>query len=238
MPKVTRGAMQDAYNEVLARIMTLRLRPSERMDEFALAAEMGISRTPVREAMFRLASEGFVVSSRGGFRVRDFDLVDTRSLFEAHLIAAQGVAQLLALRVRGSNLEQLRELTQQVDGACAANDPAQISERNASLHILEAKLTGNNHLLDHMTRLLRLEQRLAYVSFGGDGALVVSTRDLQAHYDRTCADHHSHLAAIAAGDGQEAARIAAQHVRLFENRVVTMFTEGTRELESLRIRVA
>lgn len=236
MPKLTRGAMNDAYTEVLERIVSLQLAPASRIDDIALASDLGVSRTPVREALFQLASEGFVTSSRGGFHVRDLDLLDVRNLFDAHAIAAQGVALLLAQRATPDDLKQLTAATIDIDRACEAEDPKRITEANAVLHILEAQLTGNEYLFDLMSRIIKLEQRLAYVSFGG----VHSPRyddSLRTHYASACSDHHSHLDALTAGDGSRAAAVAVEHVQLFQGRILRILNEGTDRLRSTPIAV-
>jgi len=91
--------MQQAYLEVKDRIVTLELRPGQRLDDIGLGVQLGLSRTPVREALHRLMSEGLVTISPGnGMAVRALDLLDVGQLFEAHVVVARAIARLCAVR--------------------------------------------------------------------------------------------------------------------------------------------
>lgn len=225
MAKRDRSVMDQAHQELKRQIVTLALRPGERIDDIALADTLGLSRTPVREALFRLSAQGLVnVGERGGFTVRPLDLADISQLFEAHVVVARATARLLAARVTVEGVEQLTKATALVDAAIESRSPADISANNATLHHTEARLARNEHLQGMATSIHDQGQRLAFLCFGGDGH---ADRDLSAHFDLTCRDHHEALDAVGRHDSDAAERVAARHVHLFRQRVVEFLEVNT-----------
>lgn len=218
MPKRDRSVMDSAHESIKRKIVTLQVRPGERLDDIALAEELALSRTPVREALFRLGSEGLVtVGPRGGFLVRPLDLVDISQLFEAHIVVARAVARLLASRATEAEVRRLQETADAVHDAIATRSAAEISAANANLHRLEASFARNEHLRGLAWSIQDQGQRLAFLCFGGDSGL---NGDLSEHFARTCRDHDESIEAVRAGDADAAERIAARHVHLFRGRVV------------------
>ncbi|MGI8312386.1 GntR family transcriptional regulator [Saccharopolyspora sp. ASAGF58] len=225
MPKRDRSVMDQAHKELKRKIVTLQARPGERLDDISLAEELGLSRTPVREALFRLSSEGLVnVGPKGGFTVRPLDLVDIAELFEAHIVVARATARLLAARATEGSIEELARANTEVNEAIKAGSPAAISAANAHLHRLEALHARNEHLRSLAWPIHDQGQRLAYLSFGGDAGLAA---DLVSHFKRTCKDHEEMLAAVRDHDADAAEQIAARHVHLFRDRVVEFLQTRT-----------
>lgn len=217
-----RSARDRAYDEVKHRILTLDLLPSQRIDETTIAAEVGVSRTPVREAFHQLASEGLVlVVSRGGYAVADMNLHRFRELIEAQHVLVRAVTHLLVARASGAEFSLLEAAVREVDAAEEAKDPAGIAEKNAALHILETKLTGNSYLLSLAERVYTHLQRLSFVSFGGSGEIgrTGMTEGLSEHYVHVHNDHWEYLTALRARDTAGAERAAVRHVERFQARM-------------------
>ena len=216
--------MDQAASEIRERILDLRLRPGQRLDDIGIAAEIGLSRTPVREALFHLSSEGLVeVGPRGGFTVRGLELMDIRELFEAHSVLARSVARLVAMRASESDLAALEDATEAVDRAVASADPGAIASSNARLHQLEARVARNEYLHILASRIHLLGQRLSYLSFGGAGAL---DGDMQSHYRQISAHHAHSIDFYRARDADGAERTAAEHVDLFRRRIMAFIDSG------------
>lgn len=229
MPKRDRSAMERAHDEISRRILDLDLRPGSVLDDIAIAGELGLSRTPVREALFRLGSEGLVETGPRGFQVAGLDLLRIRSLFEAQQVLARSVARLLAERASDADLDELDEQARAVERAVAAGDPSAIARENTALHVLEARLTGNEYLEALATRIHRENQRLAFLSFGGDRR----AGDLGDHHRLTCRQHAEILSALRGRDAALAERLAADHVELFRSRIAGLLDLGTVSLVDL-----
>lgn len=231
MPKRDRSAKDQAYNQIRRRILSLELRPAQRIDDISLAAELDLSRTPVREALFQLSSDGLVqVNPRGGFAVQGLELLDIRELFEAHLVLAAAVARLLVSRVTDAGMAELQGISDEVDAATRRADPAQIAASNAELHLAEAKLARNTYFETLAGRIHNQGQRLAYLSFGGDG---MADPDIAEHYQTACLDHAEMLEALRARDAKRAETIATRHVHLFRNRINTFLDSGVLDAVSV-----
>jgi DNA-binding GntR family transcriptional regulator len=218
MPRKDRALMEQCYTEIKRRIITLELPPGARIDANELGMELELSRTPIREASFRLAAEGLVdTPTRVGFVVRAIDLINITHLFEAHLVIAKAIGCLTPIRVTAAQLDAMRAITEEIRVAIEARDYLAITSRNAYLHRLEAEAAGNTHLQAMAESILDHGQRLAYLCFGGAGG--ERTPHLDTHFSRVLADHDAMLAAMEARDSEAGQRIATSHVHLFRDRV-------------------
>lgn len=228
--------MEQALRAVKDRIVTMQVRPGERLDDIALSAELGLSRTPMREALFRLSSEGLVAAGpRGGFTVRPLELPDVSQLFEAHVVVARSTARLLAIRATEADVTALTEATGRVQAAIRRGSPAEIAASNADLHRLEAEAARNEHLKWLAWSIHDQGQRLAFLCFGGESREV---GDLAAHFVRVEDDHDALLAAVVDHDPDAAEAVASRHVHLFRDRVLEFLSTDAVDAVELRDDVA
>lgn len=208
--------MERAYGEIRTRFMTLQLEPGAGVDDLKLSRELGLSRTPVREALFLLASEGLVdVRPGGGFAVRPLDLVDVTELFEAQVVVAKAVARLVANRATEPDLARLREADDAVCAAIDHQDPGGVAAHNAHLHRVEAEIAGNQYLRGLAFRIHDHGQRLGYLAFGGRDEWAT----LVGHFAKVRSDHAELIDAYAAHDPDRAETVATRHVTLFRDRI-------------------
>src|SRR5580692_7194338 len=81
--KVSKSTVDRVHNELRSMAMTFRMLPGERLNEAILAKELGVSRTPLREALNRLTTEGFLVfSANHGFFRKSLDVKEVFDLYE------------------------------------------------------------------------------------------------------------------------------------------------------------
>jgi DNA-binding GntR family transcriptional regulator len=216
MARGNRALMRQAHGEIKRRIITLELTPGHRIDDIELAAEMKLSRTPVREALFLLGSEGLIdMGNRGGFVVRALDLTDIADLFEVHVVVAKAVARLAASRATDADLGALAAATGAVEAAIDRRDHLEITRSNADLHRVEAAATHNRHLEQMANEIHDHGERLAYLCFGGAREL----SDQDDYFAKVKRDHAALLQAYRAHDADTAERLATDHVRQFLGRV-------------------
>ncbi|MFC0580820.1 GntR family transcriptional regulator [Micrococcoides hystricis] len=226
-----RSARTEAYEALRAKILTLELRPGQRLSDVQLAHDLAMSRTPIREALFSLSHENLIVlTERGGFSVKNLDLDETQAAFEALHLISRAVARKMALQADPEKIATLRDYAQQVEVAMIAADPAQVAQANADFHIAEAQLAGNQFFADTIRTLQTLLQRLAFVSFGGsDGP----SHSLADHYALAHEHHEELLQFYLAGEVESAEKLAAQHVELFQRRVEDYFARNDTKLMSI-----
>lgn len=106
-----RRLADEVYDQLVAAIMNRDIGPADRLVQEKLAAEMDISRTPVREALLRLEKEGVLrVANSGGFRLAEISEDETTELYQARAAIEGQAARILAARNDGAELDRLRKV--------------------------------------------------------------------------------------------------------------------------------
>ncbi|GAA4867253.1 GntR family transcriptional regulator [Saccharopolyspora cebuensis] len=183
-----------------ARIAEGRLHPGDRLFEQDLAAEFGISRVPVREAIRRLQGDGLVEvrDRRRGVFVRGLDRRQAEELFDVREALEVLAARLAAERGSEAGVARTAALTASARRSLEAGDLAAMAEANAAFHDELVALSGHELLANVLEPL---HGRLAYLF------------RLNLEPERVCTEHEQLHAAIAAGDAERAAALACRHVR-------------------------
>ena len=197
-----------AYVGLRDQIVTLALPPGAPLNEDALGRELQLGRTPIREAIKRLALENLVaVYPRRGTFVCEINITDlahisdVRVELEGH--AAYRAAQRLTDSQRGELDALLQELAQP-DGAAAAD----LMSLDARIHRFVYRCAANPYLRDTLERYLNLSLRIWYLVLGR-----------LPHLFERVHEHGQLLHAIRDGDAQRARAIAADHVATFEREI-------------------
>ena len=194
---------QDAYDRIVEDIRSGVLRPGDRLTETELAAQLGISRTPVREAIRQLESDGLVTHTpRVGTTIRSLGHAEVSELYDMRSVLEGTAARFAARAASEVELENLGAIHQEM---AAATDPATLSRLNRQFHVALLDSARNRFLVKAVaainTTLLIL----------GPSTLEETGRAAQAN-----AEHARILAALAARDAKAAeaemvAHIAAAH---------------------------
>jgi DNA-binding GntR family transcriptional regulator len=198
-------ASDAAYDAIKSWIQTAQVPPGGLIDEAEAAKKLCMSRTPVREALLRLQSEGFVEIGRGkGIRVLPLSAGDMRHIYQV-ISGLEVVAVSLLARRQPSraDLRSLAEATSEMKNALAAGDVDRWGEADEHFHRELMRLSGNPRLHSVGWHLRDLAKR----------AHMVALRLQSDAYRAQSTDNHTVLIdAILAGEGREA---AARH---FEQR--------------------
>jgi GntR family transcriptional regulator, vanillate catabolism transcriptional regulator len=202
-----------AQTEIRKRILSGELAGGERLFEVPLAEMLSISRTPVREAMSRLAEEGLLERAKStGFVVRTFGVEDVIDGIELRGVL-EGTAARLAAE-RGPNpdlLEQMREVLNKID-TCFRDDSTDFeiySKANAEFHDLLRRLSGSKILEWELDRVIHLP-------FASPSAFLPDKVNLETRHLSLVlgqAQHREILAAIEAREGTRAEALAREHAR-------------------------
>jgi len=195
-------ARERAYHELKFRILEGRLPPGTTLLEAEVANLLGLSRTPVREALIRLEEEGLVdVRPRHGVTVKAQSLDDLAEIYEVFSTLEVKAAALLARRGLGqAGLERLNSLMSQMERATRRDDIAHWSQLDDSFHAELVALCGNARLQATLRQYWdqQYRARLAIVP--------LRPRPIQSDLE-----HRAIVAAIQAGDPVEAARLYQHH---------------------------
>lgn len=191
------------HTALLARILDGRLGPGTSLSVPALAAELGVSRSPVRDSVQRLVAEGIAVSTpHAGARVATVTAEDLSEVFRVREVLDGLAAAEATERVDREGLARLAELVDAEEAALAETpEPARDAGLDLEFHAAMRELSGNATLAD---TLRRLEVR-AHLSGAGLWAE-------QRHRELAVAEHRRILAAVEAGDVAAARLAASAHV--------------------------
>lgn len=215
-----------ALIDLRQRILSGALAGGTRLYEVALAEDLNISRTPVREAMSRLAEEGLLERVRGGgFVVRSFALADVIDTIELRG-ALEGIAARLAAErgVSAAQLDEMRAILRALD-ACFGEQPSDVdlegySELNARFHDTLATLC-KSAVFEHEI------QRVKRLPFASPSAFLPDVTRIEA-FRRTLApaheQHHAIVEAIANREGARAEALAREHARAARRNVEYIFS--------------
>jgi DNA-binding GntR family transcriptional regulator len=198
-PPLARALLRDdVYRRVRDAIVDGTLEPGEQLRDQELAAWLGVSRTPVREALLRLQQAGLVSSLPG--RSTTVASLDTRAARDAQAVVAQmhrlavhdAVGQLTA-----DDLGRMRDANLRFKAALEAGDAQAALDADDELHGIPVAAAGNAALaavLDQFTPLLRRVERLRFGSLAGRGSVALHARliDLCEAGDRDAAAAVSH----------------------------------------------
>jgi len=224
---------QRAYAEVRARILRLDFAPGAELEEGALSRLLGLSRTPIREALIRLASEGLVVLQRGrGARVAPLDISSLRTFFEALDLLQRAVTRLAALRRTEEDLAAIEPHIVAFEESGKRVESLDMAETNYRFHMAIAAAAHSDYLERSYSRVMTEGLRVARVCFSEENDRQVP---LGAHLDRTTSEHHALYNAIRGQDAEEAERLAAAHTVLFRNRVAQTLIPMDGALADLRV---
>jgi DNA-binding GntR family transcriptional regulator len=177
-----------------------RYRPGERLIEERIAAELGVSRNPVREAIRALASEGFIeVTPRRSAVVASLSNADAWEMVEVRATLEGLNARLAARRHKAGVIDRIKSALSEGRGKATTGTPEEFVEFNNRFHDLLAE-AGNNRVLGDIMRTLR--ERTAHL---------FAPRSLK-QAETNWEEHADILEAIIAGDEELAALLASRHV--------------------------
>ncbi len=183
-------------------IVTGGFADGERLDEIRLAERFGVSRTPIREALQKLAASGLVEHRpRRGVFVREPGPVELVEMFEAMAELEAACGRLAALRITEKGIEALRATNALCQAAVAADDTDEYYLHNEQFHHLIYAATQNPFLEDMAARLQKRLKPYRRMQLRLRGRLAQSM-----------AEHEAIVTALSAGDGAAAASELRAHV--------------------------
>jgi DNA-binding GntR family transcriptional regulator len=160
-----------AYEAIKGDILSCLLEPGSHIAQSQLAQRYEIGLMPIREALQRLAHEGFVESiPRLGYVVTPITLSDVYEIYELRSILEPAAAALAVERASQEQLDQILEIAESVDFTYLYGDHQSYSaflERDTLFHLSIALATRNQRLVDIFSRLLDELKRIFYLSVAG-----------------------------------------------------------------------
>jgi len=208
-------------DEIEQRILTGALQPGERVNENALAAELGVSRGPIREACRGLVESGLltVIVNRGVF-VREVSRKDAIDVYNVRASLMRLAGETLAERISAEQLAVLRDLVERMDEAEAADDFDSFYALNRDFHTRIVDYAENDRLRsisDGLVKELHLYRHRSILQGGG---LRVSNRE-----------HKQILTALEARDADRAGAALEDHIKAGKQRFLAATAQDTRSTD-------
>ena len=190
------------YRQIFDAVVSGRIPPGERLVQEVLAEEMDVSRTPVREALLRLESEGILAASdRGGFLVRSLDLAEVQATYELRAAVEGYAARLVAERGDPAEVGMIRTAIEAAAHGAASLEEGYELNRRVHRSIVEA--TGNPMLLEAVDSVWGRAQAFR---------MFAKLHAADMHFLKAEPSHEDVLAAITAGDGPAAQEALVSHI--------------------------
>ncbi len=197
------------------------LRPGERLMEITLAEELGVSRTPVREAIRKLDQEGYVVMMpRRGTYVANMSIRDVNEIFEIRTALESLSCGLAAERVTSEELERLQKLLVMIGGFMKNGNIDKVVATDIEFHDMLYQATRNERLVGVIHNLREQLTRFRTLSMSYPGRL-----------EATLEEHRTMVEAIAQGDVKAAKRAAERHMEHSEQTLLKAM-EVQRKIEA------
>ncbi|HWD75774.1 MAG TPA: GntR family transcriptional regulator [Solirubrobacteraceae bacterium] len=198
-----------AYADLRDRIVTLRIAPGAPIDEDVLGGELGIGRTPVREAIKRLALENLVtVFPRRGTFASEINITDLADISDVRIQLEGHAAYRAAQRITAQQREELDHLLAELDSSQGSDDIEALMSLDTRVHRFVHRCSGNPYLEESLGRYFNLSLRIWYLVL-----------DRLPHLFTRVHEHGDLLHAIANGDAEGARAIVADHIETFEREI-------------------
>jgi DNA-binding GntR family transcriptional regulator len=203
----------DAYERIKQLIQTQAFKPGTFVSERELAARMSMSKTPVRSALERLQTEGFVqISPQQGAVVRESSVHEIVDMIDFRIALEPYVLRRLVGRLSPQQLQRLRENLKQQEWVVEAHDVRRCTQLDADYHLMFCEFVGNQEIV----RVMRgLRDRLFRT------VLRIFTQDV-ARVRNSYREHVAIADALEVGDADEAAALLVTHLEYSKRFVVGM----------------
>lgn len=198
------------FNTLRKAILTGQLKPGERLMEVHLANRLGVSRTPIREAIRKLELEGLVIMiPRRGAEVARITEKSLKDVLEVRRALDALSVELACDRIVEADLERLREACRHFEKVAKGADASVIAKADVSLHDIIVEATGNRRLQQLVNNLSEQMYRYRFVYI-----------QEESRHDNLVAEHREIYESIASRDKERASAAAKLHIDNQEKAIV------------------
>jgi DNA-binding GntR family transcriptional regulator len=212
--ETARSQSEEAYLRIRERIVSLDMPPGSVVNESKLRGDLNIGRTPIREALQRLARENLVrsIPHRGTF-VTDVNITDLARITEVRVVLEAHAARLAAEKLTTADREAIQRLLEELRQG-RIRDQKELMDLDQRVHRAVYKATRNAFLESTLERYFNLSLRLWYLVL-----------DQEVGLRQSVAEHVEVLEAILAGKGDRADESMRRHVVGFEQAIRKVLVE-------------
>jgi len=205
-----RSLADQAYETIKDRLVMLDIRPGEPLNDGLLAAELGMGRTPVREAIKRLETDHLLVSyPRRGTFATSVDITELAAIWDIRSVLEPVAARRAAENATPAVRQEMKDVIERLLAVDESADAqSELMRLDMSVHRLIYRAAGNPHLEDVLIRYDNLSTRIWCL-------VIERLPGLSGHI----VEHAALLQAIVDGDADRAAELALAHVTDFETEI-------------------
>ena len=187
-----------------------KYRPGQWLQENEVAAQLSVSRSPVREALRQLAADGLVVEipNKGVF-VKEFTSRDIEEVFDLRVLLENYAIGRLRDNLSTAGMEQLMACLAELERAHAQNDLRRYIDEDARLHSLLVELSGNSLLRSMYDRVHSMNQQFRIYSLTS-----------KKRFDESVDEHRGMIHCLLTDSTQEAQAINRQHLQLAREKII------------------
>ena len=222
-----------ATNMIRESILDLSMGPGIRLDDKVLLRRFKVGRTPAREAMNRLASEGLVEiqPNRGAF-VLPLDIPLLQQFFDAYA-ASERLNGFFCQTQEPGLITDIERLQLNYEATVAARQWLDTTRVNAALHLRIAEATRNRYIADLAARLHNQARRVSFFIYRMEAE---DGQALDEHQRRINVDHHDIVSALRRNDNAALVEVLTRHVQLFHARIMRVLgaTKGVNAPDPVR----
>ena len=198
------------YEELKRQIMIGEIPPGTRMMEVELADDMGVSRTPIREAIRKLEKEGLVsIEPRRGAYASEISIKDMVDVLEVREFLEGMAAGLASKRITEEETEAIKHAVEAYRDAVESGNTEEIIREDEIFHKLIVDCSGNKTLIQMINQVQELALRFRYIYY----------EDF-SRYQNMPNEHQEILDAVLTGDPETARKVADEHVLRLKEFVV------------------
>lgn len=198
------------FNTLRKAILTGSLKPGERLMEVHLANKLGVSRTPIREAIRKLELEGLVVMiPRRGAEVAQITEKSLNDVLEVRKALDALSVELACERITEEEIEELKTACEEFEQATRGKDASVIAKADVKLHDIIVNATGNQRLLQLVNNLSEQMYRYRFVYIKDD-----------SQHEKLIEEHKEIYASILTRDKERASAAARLHIDNQEKSII------------------
>ena len=220
-----RSLSEQAYEKIRQRIVTLTLPPGAVVDESQLQSELGLGRTPIREALKRLELERLVsIIPRRGIFVTPINLTDLQRLYEVRLDLECLATELAAQRGTAVHWQEMAYVLNQIKKPNHIS-PEQLIAVDEACHRIIYQAADNQFLEQTLTALFPLSLRMWHVALAKLG----DKKDSIIKY-KHIVEHREIMAALQNEEAQEASTLMRRHIEAYQQYIENIILGKTPQL--------
>jgi DNA-binding GntR family transcriptional regulator len=204
----------DVFEALRKMAISYEMKPGERLNELDLAEKLGVSRTPIREGLKRLAAEGLLMESSRGYVRRPLDIQEMLNLYEARVAIERECFRLAFERATGEELREISEYLKTSMQVPADTNVEQLVELDEGFHLRIAAMAKNTEL---RRILVSLNERIRFIRW-------IDMENVGR--DSTQKEHWDIVNALIERDMERGMARIASHISQRREQIVEKITKG------------